>query len=176
MINKNELRIWAKNIRKYLPIKDISVQLVNLIRKNEVYVNAKNIMLYYPTEYEVDLRELFNDDKNFYLPKVYGKNLLICPYSSKPDNTTDLKKSCYGIFEPCSSPVNPNILDLVIIPALMCDKEGYRLGYGGGFYDRFISKYGQNFKTICPISKELCTYNLPHDEYDKKIDIVIKTI
>lgn len=168
MTKKNELRIQAKNIRKNLPMKEISVKLADMIRKNEIYCASKNIMLFYPTEFEVDLRELFNDNKNFYLPKVYGEELLVCP------NINDLQKSHFGIYEPCSKPVSSEILDLVIVPALMCDKNGYRLGYGGGFYDRFINKYGQNFKTLCPIPKELFTQNLPHDEFDQKIDFILK--
>ena len=170
MIDKNELRIKAKNIRKNLPMKEISAQLAALIKQNELYKNAKNIMLFYPTQFEVDLRELLNDNKNFYLPKVDNEELLVSPYCE------NLKKSSYGIYEPCSNPVNAEILDLVIVPALMCDKNGYRLGYGGGFYDRFISKYGKNFTTICPIPKELFTDYLPTDKFDKKIDFIITTV
>lgn len=170
MIDKNELRIKAKNIRKNLPMKEISAQLATLIKQNELYRNAKNIMLFYPTQFEVDLIELLNDNKNFYLPKVDNEKLLVCPYCE------NLKKSSYGIYEPCSNPVNAKILDLVIVPALMCDKNGYRLGYGGGFYDRFILKYGKNFTTICPIPKELFAENLPIDKFDQKIDFIIKTV
>jgi len=170
MIDKIELRKKAKNIRKNLPMKEISSQLVCLIRENTVYRASKNIMLFYPTEFEVDLRELLKDDKNFYLPKVEDKKLLVCPYSN------DLQKSHFGIYEPCSKPVNTEILDLVVVPALMCDKNGYRLGYGGGFYDRFINKYGQNFKTLCPVPKELFVEDLPVDKFDKKVDFIVRTI
>ncbi len=167
MADKIELRKNAKNIRKNLDMKKISADLTDLIRKNEIYLQAKNVMLFYPTEFEVDLRELFADNKNFYLPRVDNENLLICPYCK------ELKKSSLGIYEPCSSPVSPEVLDLVIVPALMCDENGYRLGYGKGFYDRFIKKYGQNFKTICAIPKELFTNDLPHDEFDQKADVVV---
>ncbi len=170
MIDKNELRKKAKNIRINLPMEEISAQLVNLIRTNKYYIKANNIMIFYPVKYEVDLRELLNDDKKFYLPKVNGSDILICPYCS------ELKKSDLGIYEPCSQPVNSKVLDLVIVPALMADRQGYRLGYGGGFYDRFIEKHGQNFKTLCPIPKELFTEKLPVEKYDKKTDIVITTI
>ena len=169
MTDKIELRKNAKNIRKNLPLKQISAQLTALIRENDIYIKAQNVMLFYPTEFEIDLRELFNDDKNFYLPKVDGERLLVCPFCK------ELKKSALGIYEPCSEPVSPDILDLVIVPALMCDKNGYRLGYGKGFYDRFIEKYGKSFKTICPIPKELYTENLPADEFDKKIDEIVTT-
>ena len=161
MIDKNELRKKAKNIRINLPMGKISAQLVNLIRTNEYYIKANNIMIFYPVKY---------DDKKFYLPKVNGSDILICPYCS------ELKKSDLGIYEPCSQPVNSKVLDLVIVPALMADRQGYRLGYGGGFYDRFIEKHGQNFKTLCPIPKELFTEKLPVEKYDKKTDIVITTI
>lgn len=169
MTDKIELRKKAKNIRKNLPMKEISGQLVDLIRKNKVYSDSKNVMLFYPTEFEADLRELFNDNKNFYLPKVDGEELLVCPYIN------DLQKSDFGIYEPCSKPVSAEILDLVIVPALMCDKNGYRLGYGGGFYDRFINKYGKNFKTLCPVPKELFVENLSVDKFDKKVDFIITT-
>ena len=168
MTDKIELRKKAKNIRKNLDMKKISADLCNLVRQNKIYIDAKNVMLFYPTEFEVDLRELFDDNKNFYLPRIDNENLLVCPYCK------ELKKSSFGICEPCSNPVSPDILDLVIVPALMCDENGYRLGYGGGFYDRFIKKYGKNFKTICPISKELFTRNLPHDEFDQKVDEIIR--
>ncbi len=168
MTDKIELRKKAKNIRKNLDMKKISADLCNLVRQNKIYIEAENIMLFYPTEFEVDLRELFDDNKNFYLPKVDGEELLVCPYCR------ELKKSSFGICEPCSNPVSPDILDLVIVPALMCDENGYRLGYGGGFYDRFIKNYGKNFKTICPIPKELFTRNLPHDEFDQKVDEIIR--
>lgn len=168
MTDKIELRKKAKNIRKNLDMKKISADLTDLIRKNEIYLQAKNVMLFYPTEFEVDLRKLFDDNKKFYLPKVDGEELLVCPYCR------ELKKSSFGICEPCSNPVSPDILDLVIVPALMCDEDGYRLGYGGGFYDRFIKKYGDNFKTISPIPKELFTQNLPHDEFDQKVDEIIR--
>lgn len=174
MTDKIELRKKAINIRKNLPMKEISAQLTALVKQNELYKNAKNIMLFYPTKYEVDLRELFNDDKNFYLPKVDGKNLLVCPYLCQNGNI-NLQKSSLGIYEPCSEPLSAEVLDLVIVPALMCDKNGYRLGYGGGFYDRFIAKYGQNFKTMCVIPNELYVENLPVNKFDKKIDFIITT-
>lgn len=168
MTDKIELRKKAKNIRKNLDMKKISADLCNLVRQNKIYIEAKNVMLFYPTEFEVDLKELFDDNKKFYLPKVDGEELLVCPYCK------ELKKSSFGICEPCSNPVSPDILDLVIVPALMCDENGYRLGYGGGFYDRFIKKYCKNFKTICPIPKELFTRNLPHGEFDQKVDEIIR--
>ncbi len=163
---KTALRISAKNLRKTLPMDEISLKLVMKIRKCPQYVNAKNVMLFYPTRDEVNLLPLLKDDKNFYFPRVDGKTLQVCPY--KPGDT--LNKSKFNILEPCSESVEPKLLDLVIVPALMVDKNGFRLGYGGGFYDRFIIN---SYTTICPIPKELYVDELPQDKFDIPVNIVI---
>ena len=54
----------------------------------------------------------------------------------------------------------------------MADKSGFRLGYGGGFYDRFLVE-NNTVKTILPIAKELIVEELPHEEFDIKIDEII---
>lgn len=169
MENKTDLRFNAKYIRKNLDMKLVSEKLVNLIRNHKFYIDAKNVMIFYPTKYEVNLLDLVKDNKNFYLPKVDGENLLVCPY----DCDFKLEKSSFNIFEPCSNPVNSEVLDLIIVPALMADKAGYRLGYGGGFYDRFLKACGNSTKTITAVAKELFVQRLPHDDFDVRIDDVI---
>ena len=168
MEDKNNLRIHAKNLRKTLKIDTISEKMVNLIRENYVYKNSQNVMLFYPTEHEIDLRELLKDSKNFYLPRVSGKDLEVCLYKYGDE----LIKSNMGIYEPTCNSIKPEILDLVIVPALMCDKNGCRLGYGGGFYDRFLVKI-PHVKTLVVIPKELLTDKLPSQEHDIKIDNII---
>lgn len=169
MGNKADLRLRAKSIRKSLNLTEISENIVSLIRKNSYYINSKKVMLFHPTRYEINLLALLNDEKKFYLPKVRGNDLLVCPYCLDDK----LEKSNFNILEPCSNPESAEGLDLVIVPALMVDKDGYRLGYGGGFYDRFLAKYGEYLKTIVVIPKELYVEKLPIDEYDKKLDCVI---
>lgn len=167
MKSKTDLRIHAKEIRKSLDIKAISENLVALIRQSDIYINAQNVMIFYPMLHEVDLRGLLNDKKRFFLPKVIGKELLVCPY------TENLQKSEYNVMEPCSKPVDCSALDLVIVPALMVDRQGYRLGYGGGFYDRFLKTC--DAKTLVALPKELFVDVLPKDDFDVKVDeIVIK--
>ena len=54
----------------------------------------------------------------------------------------------------------------------MADENNYRLGYGGGFYDRFLAEYFE-IPTVLPIAKELCIEDLPHENFDVKIDEMI---
>lgn len=168
MNNKTALRTRAKEIRKKLDVQQISLNAVEKIRMYDFYKNAEHVLLFYPLKYEINLLHLTNDEKNFYLPKVSGENLFICPFSK--DDT--LKISEFNVKEPCSNPVNPEVLDLIIVPALMADKKNYRLGYGGGFYDRFLAKY-QDIKTVIPIANELIIEKLPHEDFDIKCDFVI---
>lgn len=169
MDEKTDLRIKAKSIRKGLDIGNISQKLVDKIRQNDDYINAKNILIYYPKVYEINFLALLNDDKCFYLPKVNGKDLFVCPYKCGDI----LKKSDFNIEEPCSEPVDGIIIDLAIVPALAVDKKNIRLGYGGGFYDRFLAKY-PNIKTIVALPEQLCFNKLPSENFDIPVDIVIK--
>lgn len=168
MDSKSDLRKKAKCIRKSLSIAEKSTIAIEKIRENTLYIPAKNVLIYYPLRYELNLLALLDDEKNFYLPRVCGENLQICPFK-KGDK---LVASSFNICEPCSNSINPRNLDLVVVPALMADKFGFRLGYGGGFYDRFLFE-NNTVKTILPIAKELIVEELPHEEFDIKIDEII---
>ncbi len=166
MKNKTDYRLYAKELRKTLDISSLSQSLCEKIREDEYYIRAKHVMLFYPAECEIDLRDLFHDNKNFYLPKVHNDKIFVCPLSEK------LEKSKFNIMEPCSEPIEPELLDIIIVPALMADKNGYRLGYGGGFYDRFLPLCKNAFKIVV-VPKELFIAKLPHDEFDVKVDKVL---
>lgn len=168
MDSKSDLRKKAKCIRKSLSIAEKSKIAIEKIRENTLYIPAKNVLIYYPLRYELNLLALLDDEKNFYLPRVCGENLQICPFK-KGDK---LVASSFNICEPCSNSINPRNLDLVVVPALMADKSGFRLGYGGGFYDRFLVE-NNAVKTILPIAKELIVEELPHEGFDIKIDEII---
>ncbi len=167
MDNKTDLRLWAKSTRKKLDISSKSAMITSKIRRLDCYKMAKNIMLFYPKTFEIDLRSLLTDNKNFYLPKVCGKELLVCPFK----NGDDVKLSDLKICEPCSKPINPSVLDLVIVPALAVDRSGYRLGYGGGFYDRFLFEH--NVKSLTAICQEFVLETIYPEKFDVKVDFIV---
>ena len=169
MESKNELRKKAKIIRNNLDIKNISSIITKKIENHELFKKANNIMLFYPLASEIDLLEIIKShpEKKFYLPKTTGSEMEACPYKMGDK----LLKGDFNIYVPTTEATNPQILDLIFVPALMVDKNNYRLGYGKGFYDRFLEK--TNAKTIVPISKELIVENLPIEKHDKKVDLVI---
>ena len=168
MNNKQQLRKWAKEERKKLDIEKISLELLEKLKETEEYRQAKNIMIFYPLKDEINLLSLLEDsDKNFYLPKIEGGNLLCCPFSKD----AELCESCFKTKEPTTNPVEKGLIDLVIVPALAVDKNNYRLGYGGGFYDRFLS--GVNITKIVCIPKEFLVKTVFPEEHDIKIDKII---
>jgi len=167
MDNKTDLRIWAKSIRKTLDISSKSAAIASKIKAFDEYQAAKNVMLFYPKRFEINLLSLISDNKNFYLPRVCGDKLLVCPFK----NGDELKISDFKVCEPCSEPIDPLNLDLVIVPALALDRNGYRLGYGGGFYDRFLSKYSVKSLAVAP--DELLLSSVFPEQFDVKTDFII---
>ncbi len=169
MDKKIDLRVNAKQIRRNLDMEKISLALAEILKQQSYYKNAKNVMLFYPTKFEVNLLSLLEDDKNFYLPRVKGKDLEVCPYH----RGDMLVKSEFKILEPSCGAVNPEILDLIIVPALMVDKSGYRLGYGGGFYDRFLKNYARDKLTVCLLPRALVVEKLPCEEFDVPVKKIL---
>lgn len=167
MLEKTHFRTIFKTERKKLDLGKISSDIVKNIRSADFYKNALHVMLFYPLKYEINLLDLLADDKYFYFPKVSGENLLVCPY----DMDVKFEKSKLNIKEPCSAPVNADILDLILVPALAVDANGYRLGYGGGFYDRFL-KSCKAFSAAV-VYEGFVVDELPHDTYDVPIDYIV---
>ena len=168
MNSKQELRKYIKEKRKTLDINYISKQLVEKLINSDIFIQAKHVMLFYPLDYEVNLLKIIEDSsKNFYLPKIHENNLLCCPYQKDCHlNITKFKTK-----EPTTTPIDKSIIDLVIVPALAVDKNNYRLGYGGGFYDRFLKDITCTKITCIP--KTLIEETVFPEEHDIKIDLVI---
>jgi 5-formyltetrahydrofolate cyclo-ligase len=167
-VDKKSLRIWAKTEREKLNTEKLSSKIIANIVNMPEYKSSKNIMIFYPLKNEINLLGLLKDkSKKFYLPKIEGENLLCCPYS-KGDETCI---SCFHTCEPTTKPCPKTNIDLVIVPALACDKNGYRLGYGGGFYDRFLKDF-DGIKISC-VPKELVIDTIYPKEYDIKMDIIV---
>ena len=79
----------------------------------------------------------------------------------------------FNILEPIGEKINPSILDLIYIPALMANNNCYRLGYGKGFYDRFFAVNTTTAKKLIVVAKELVLDDFVQDEFDYKCDGII---
>jgi len=114
-----------------------SRSLIQKIKQHPLYQKAKVVGLFSAIKHEPDLSPLLKDSKIWLLPKVSGDNLIYARYQSQ----SSLIKSELGILEPQGSKDESSTLDLVIIPGIAFDTKGNRIGFGKGYFDRFLSSH-----------------------------------
>lgn len=121
---KRRLSLSREKIDKY------SLDVSNKIKELTCYKNAKLIGVYQPIKNEI---EVYLDKEKCY-PKVEGENLnFYLPVS--------FEQGSFGILEPVGNLVEKPNIDIIIVPLLACDNKKNRIGYGKGFYDRYLRDY-----------------------------------
>ena len=153
-------------------IKKISKAITENILKSNDYKNAKNIALYYPVKNEIDITGILCSEKNFFFPKCIDCDMFFCKA-----NSIDLfEAGCFNIPEPKGNPIDPKILDIMYIPALMANNKKYRLGYGKGFYDKFFKNNEIKAKKVIVIASDFINDKFIEDEFDYKCDEIMTEI
>ncbi|MCK5808914.1 5-formyltetrahydrofolate cyclo-ligase [bacterium] len=121
--------------------KQNSQEICNKIESLDWFSDAKTVALFVPIRGEVDLTILFKkSEKRLVLPLVKNKTELSF---HSVETVESLTKGSYGILEPnpeIHQEVNPDEIDLFLVPGLGFSKIGERIGYGGGYYDRILAK------------------------------------
>jgi len=124
----------------------------------------RHVMIYLPFRGEMSPLGLIGlfPEAEFYLPRVYREFLTVHPFDSPRE------RHPLGFEQPAagSPPVGEESLEAVVVPGLAFDREGYRLGYGGGYYDNFLAELAPHVFTIGLVPSELIVDELPHDPWD----------
>ncbi len=112
------------------------------LAQSEWVQKAQTILVYWSDRQEPNLSRLWEHHfprKRWGLPRCVKQQLVW--HEWQPTKVNQLQPGPYGILEPLSTlPVlEPSAVDLILVPAVGCDRQGFRLGYGGGFYDRLFS-------------------------------------
>ena len=171
---KEQLRKTLRQKRNQLPKKEEkSRRILKHLLSVPEFQKASVVMLYRSAKGEVDTEELWQEcralGKICVFPKCVSKTEMIAA-SAKEE--TDFFVSDFGIMEPKSSQTFPKEkIDLVIVPALGFDRKNYRVGYGGGYYDRYLADYRGITAGLC--FGELITETVFPGEWDVPVDMVI---
>lgn len=175
-MNKKELRAQIKAAKKAMPpeqIDSLSRDLCRQFLETEEYKNAKTVYGYLPYNQEVRtwalLEQALKDGKKVAVPKVYEDEMRFIYM----DDLTAISDGYCGIPEPIADePVAHDPTALVLMPGLAFDKEGHRIGYGGGFYDRFLEdEPGHPTVALC-YNFQILDY-LDTEEHDIPVDRVL---
>ena len=161
--------------KKYFDIsKDFFLPLIEIIKLKFKKQNLK-IALYHPSNFEINILKLLDDNymikKNILLPVIKKNNQMIfCPWREKQV----LLVNEFGMLEPVKTKVK--VPDLILVPVLAYDSDKNRLGYGKGFYDRYLNKYLKKFKNILTIGVAFSFqkhHKLPTDINDVKLNYIL---
>ncbi len=174
-MQKSELRTLVKNEKKKLRNVD-KVQSADLvfsaIEKLPQFMHAQNVLCYWSLPDELDTTafiEKWKDEKQIYLPVVKGKEVDLIHFRGKEQ----MKIGAFGIKEPIGEPlINVDKIDFGIIPGVAFSADGYRLGRGGGYYDRILPKLSKAYTLGVGYALQLFK-EVPIEPHDIKLEAVI---
>ncbi len=164
--DKKELRAELARIRERLHSPERDVRAVqNFLTR---FGKEESFFIYRSFRTETDTRALcaalLKAGKRVCLPKLFGTEMRAVPYTDK------LVENAYGIEEPTGDEDVPCAVTLV--PLLAADEAGYRLGYGGGFYDRYFAAHPRTLRVGLCYAGQVCR-SLPADRWDIPLQAVV---
>lgn len=176
-MNKKELRKVILNKRQSITAEDYldkSAAVCERLKQNRRFSQAGSVHVYYPIKGEVDIKPaidyLWQTGKQVIMPRADFKtkdmqNYYVISFGQ-------LEKTHYGLFEPrTTSPLHLGSPEVVIVPGVAFSEDRYRLGYGGGFYDRFLS--GIDSYLIGVAFEEQIVDLLPRETHDQKLNLIL---
>ena len=177
-LEKNKIRKEILEKRNNLSTEEVEKKSDLIIQNLEKFIkNAKNIMIFMDMKNEVRITKLMKlyPEKSFFISKITDSKNREMKINRYNENELVLHK--FGYYESSSSDFyNENILDIVIVPAVVFDLEKNRIGFGGGYYDTFLKKIREENKKILFIG--ICydfqiIEKVPAEEHDVVLDFVV---
>ena len=177
---KSEFRDYITKKKEALSLvekREMDNAIYETIINSHEFINAKMIFIYISFGKEVDTHNIIEhavaSGKEVCVPRVISR--LKGMRALKINSLDELELSNYGILEPKdnSEEVSVENMDLAVIPGLAFDLQGGRIGYGGGFYDRFFSNADINIKKIALAYEFQILEGIPLEDHDIAIDGII---
>lgn len=179
---KDNLRKNLLNQRKSMDIQNVTAfsnKIMSTIMELPQFINSKNIMLYLSFNKEVNTYPLikwcFDNGKTVIAPYCIQDKREIVPFKIT-NLTSDLAKSTFGVMEPkhdLLEKANIEDIDLILVPGVVFDVNCNRIGFGAGYYDRFLPKIAKNTPTIGIAYDYQIIDEIPTGKYDVSLDFII---
>ena len=182
---KTDIQLEKDKIRKEILEKRNNLSTEEVEKKSDLIIqnlgkfikNAENIMIFMDMKNEVKITKLMKlyPEKSFFISKITDSKNREMKINRYNENELVLHK--FGYYESSSSDFyNENILDIVIVPAVVFDLEKNRIGFGGGYYDTFLKKIRGGNKKVLFIG--ICydfqiIEKVPAEEHDVVLDFVV---
>ena len=171
-MEKSQLRQSLLKTRQSMPVEEWREKCDRIcthLQSAPLFTPAQTILAYFSFRQEPDLSQLVDDKRRWGFPRCVGDSLFW--HIWKPGEP--LTKGNYGILEPHPDlpTLNAHEVDLILVPSVACDRRGYRLGYGGGYYDRLLSSPEWASKPTIGIVFEFAYLpQLPVEEWDIQLN------
>lgn len=171
---KKEIRKTIKSLRESKDDRymfNASVLINHQLFEHDYFKNAKTIGFYVSKQYEVETIlaiEQALKNKRIAVPKVEGEIMNF--YRIKA--LSDLEEGSFGVFEPTTPYITrPNKMDLIVVPLVAFNRKKYRVGYGKGFYDKYLKDYKGHTIGLAYSFQE--TKEEFEEEFDMPLDFII---
>ncbi len=181
MQSKDSIRARMKAKRRALPpdlASELSTGVASNLESWVSYQEARSIMFYVSFAGEVSTGPLMERaiaaGKTVSVPKIHVIGRRMSAHIVK-DPATHLERGAYGISVPVESApeIDPGLLDMVIVPGLAFDPQGHRVGFGGGYYDRFLSRVREDCISVALAYGFQVVPSIPGEEYDLPVRYLI---
>ena len=175
-MDKKALRRQMKDMKKQMTpcrIEAASAKLGRLLADTQQYRQANTLYGYLPYNQEVRttpmLERALQEGKRVAVPKIYGEEMKFIYL----EDLSQVEKNAWGIPEPVlDGPVADDPTALVLMPGLAFTKKGDRMGYGGGYYDKFLENEPDH-PTVALCYDFQIVEEIPTDDYDIPVDLVL---
>ncbi len=172
---KEDIRRFVIDNRKALSKEEytgLSSKIRERLCRIDKVKRGRCFLFYYPLKGEPDIlplvQSLLMGGKCVAFPVVKGNEIK----AVKVESLSNFRKGAFGVYEPsCGERIDEDSIDVVFVPGLAFDKDGFRIGFGKGFYDRFLRKVTA-FKIGIAFDFQIFD-RIPRDEWDVPVDIVV---
>jgi 5-formyltetrahydrofolate cyclo-ligase len=174
---KQELRARMRAVRREMPVEERearSAQAVSRLFDLPEMARAGTVLVFYSFGSEISTREaahrLLASGRRVLLPYLEDGAM----HAGQPRPGAELTPTGYGPKEPAERvAIDPAEIDVVVTPGLAFDRRGHRLGYGGGYYDRYLARLGGRPYRVGVGFREQLVEEVPAGPGDERVDAVV---